>query len=71
MTVLLGGQTTLVQGDQVNVLPAVNNTASNSGNPGAAPNISIQDDNGNDITGQITAGAWRDCSAFGTICFLR
>ena len=54
---LLGGQTTLVQGNQVNVLQAVNNTASNSGNPGAAPNISIQDDNGNDITGQITSGS--------------
>jgi flagellar hook-associated protein 1 FlgK len=34
----------------------VNDTASNSGNPGAAPNISIEDSNGNDITSQITSG---------------
>ncbi len=57
VTVLLGGQTTLVQGNQVTVLQAVNNTASNSGNPGAAPNISIQDANGDDITGEVTSGS--------------
>jgi flagellar hook-associated protein 1 FlgK len=57
VTVLLGGQTTLVEGVQVNAIQAVNNTASNSGNPGAAPNISIEDSNGNDITGQITSGS--------------
>jgi flagellar hook-associated protein 1 FlgK len=34
----------------------VNNTASNSGNPGAAPLISIEDSSGNDITSQITSG---------------
>jgi flagellar hook-associated protein 1 FlgK len=56
VTVLLGGQTPLVEGVQVNAIQAVNNTASNSGNPGAAPNISIEDSNGNDITSQITAG---------------
>ncbi len=56
VTVLLGGQTPLVEGTQVNTIQAVNNTASNSGNPGAAPSISIQDSNGNDITSQITSG---------------
>ncbi len=57
VTVLLGGQTALVQGTQVNALQAVNNTASNNGNPGAAPLISIQDSNGNDVTGQVTQGS--------------
>ncbi len=57
VTVLLGGQTPLVEGTQVNAIQAVNNTASNSGNPGAAPNISILDSNGDDITSQITAGS--------------
>jgi len=56
VTVLLGGQTALVEGTQVNTIQAVNNIASNAGNPGAAPNISIEDSNGNDITGQITGG---------------
>ncbi len=57
VTVLLGGQTPLVEGNQVNAIQAVNDTASNSGNPGAAPLISIEDSNGNDITSQITAGS--------------
>jgi flagellar hook-associated protein 1 len=57
VTVLLGGQTTLVEGTQVNAIQAVNNTASNNGNPGAAPNISIEDSSGNDITSQITSGS--------------
>jgi flagellar hook-associated protein 1 len=57
VTVLLGGQTALVDGTQVNAIQAVNDTASNNGNPGAAPNISIEDSNGNDITGQITEGS--------------
>ena len=57
VTVLLGGQTPLVEGTQVNPIQAVNNTASNSGNPGAAPNISIEDSNGQDITSQITSGS--------------
>ena len=56
VTVLLGNQTPLVEGTQVNAIQAVNNTASNSGNTSAAPNISIEDANGNDITGDITAG---------------
>jgi len=57
ITVLLGGQTPIVEGTQVNTVQAANNTASNSGNPGAAPNISILDSNGDDITSQITAGS--------------
>ena len=56
VTVLVGGQTPLVEGNQVNAIQAVNNTASNSGNTSAAPNISIEDSNGNDITSDITSG---------------
>lgn len=56
-TVLLGGQTALVVGTQINPIQAVNDLASNSGNPGAAPNISIQDAGGNDITSEITGGS--------------
>lgn len=56
VTVLLGGQTTLVEGTQVNDISAGNNSASNSGNPGASPLISIYDSNGNDITSQISSG---------------
>jgi flagellar hook-associated protein 1 FlgK len=39
------------------VLQAVNNTASNNGNADAAPNISIVDANGDDLTGEITSGS--------------
>lgn len=57
VTVLLGGQTALVEGTQMNAIQAGNNTASNNGNAGAAPLISIFDSNGNDITSQISAGS--------------
>jgi flagellar hook-associated protein 1 FlgK len=57
VTVLLGGQTALVEGDNVNAIQAVNDTASTAGNPGAAPTISIEDSNGNDITGEIGTGS--------------
>ncbi len=57
VTVLLGGQTALVEGSQVNAIQAVNNTASNAGNAGAAPLISIQNADGNDVTSQITGGS--------------
>ena len=57
VTVLLGGQTPLVEGMQVNAIQAVNNTASTNGNPGAAPTISIEDSSGNNITSQITSGS--------------
>jgi len=56
VTVMLGGQTDLVEGTQVNAIQAVNNIASTNGNPGAAPTIGIEDSNGNDITSQITTG---------------
>ena len=46
-----------MEGTQVNAIQAVNNTASNAGNPGAAPTISIVDSNGDDITSQITSGS--------------
>ena len=46
-----------MEGLQVTTIQAVNNTASNNGNPGAAPNISIEDSNGDDITGEITSGS--------------
>jgi flagellar hook-associated protein 1 FlgK len=57
VTVLLGGQTPLVEGMQVNAIQAVNDTASTNGNPGAAPTISIEDSSGNNITSQITSGS--------------
>lgn len=57
VTVLLGGQTALVEGLQVNDISAGNNTASTSGNTGATPLISIYDSNGNDITSQISSGS--------------
>jgi flagellar hook-associated protein 1 FlgK len=57
VTVLLGGQTALVEGDNVNAIQAVNDTASTAGNPGAAPTISIEDSNGDDITSEIATGS--------------
>src|SRR3984957_6054157 len=45
VTVLVGGQTPLVEGTQVNDIQAVNDNASNSGNPDAAPLVSIEDVN--------------------------
>ena len=57
VTVLVGGQTPLVEGVQVNAIQAVNNTASNTGNTSAAPNISIVDSSGNDITSEISSGS--------------
>src|SRR5580698_5108761 len=57
VTVLVGGQTPLVIGTQVNDLQAVNNTSSTAGNPGAAPTISIVDSNGNDVTSEVTSGS--------------
>ena len=57
VTVLLGNQTPLVIGTQVNAISAGNNTASNSGNPSASPTISIFDADGNDITNEITSGS--------------
>jgi flagellar hook-associated protein 1 FlgK len=57
VTVLLGGQTALVVGNQVNAIQAGNDTTSNTGNPGAAPNVKITDAHGNDITSQFSSGS--------------
>lgn len=57
ITVLLGGQTPLVEGSQVNAIQAGIDTGSNTGNTGAAPLTSIFDSSGNDITSQITSGS--------------
>ena len=54
VTVLLGGQTPLVIGTQVNALQ-VQNDATNALN--GPPNQSIVDSNGNDVTGQVTSGS--------------
>ena len=54
VTVLLGGQTPLVIGTQVNALQ-VQNDATNSLN--GPPNQSIVDSNGNDVTNQVTSGS--------------
>src|SRR5581483_8972835 len=56
-TVLLGGQTALVEGLQMTPIQAANDPASNAGNPGAAPNVIIQDASGKDITSEITGGS--------------
>ena len=53
VTVLLGGQTPLVIGTQVDALQ-VKNDATNALN--GPPNQSIVDSNGNDVTSQITSG---------------
>ncbi|HLK21804.1 MAG TPA: flagellar hook-associated protein FlgK [Bryobacteraceae bacterium] len=54
VTVLLGGQTPLVIGTQLNTLQ-VQNDATNSLN--GPPNQAIVDSNGNDVTSQITSGS--------------
>jgi len=54
VTVLLGGQTPLVIGTQVNALQ-VQNDATNALN--GPPNQSIVDSNGNDVTSQVTSGS--------------
>jgi len=57
VTVLLGGQSPLVIGTQAFPIKAIDNTASNAGNPGAPPNVEIVDSNGYDITSQVTSGS--------------
>jgi len=54
VTVLLGGQTPLVIGTQLNALQ-VQNDATNAGN--GPPNQSIVDSNGTDVTSQVTSGS--------------
>jgi flagellar hook-associated protein 1 len=54
VTVLLGGQTPLVIGTQLNALQ-VQPDATNGGN--GPPNETIVDSNGNDVTSQVTSGS--------------
>ena len=54
VTVLLGGQTPLVIGNQLNALQ-VQTDASNGGN--GPPNVSIVDSTNNDVTAQVTSGS--------------
>ena len=57
VTVLLGGQTPLVIGEQMNALTAQPVNTSGALNPGGAPNTQIVDSAGNDVTSQITSGS--------------
>jgi flagellar hook-associated protein 1 FlgK len=57
VTVLLGGQTPLVIGEQVNVIQAQSASTTGAVNPNGAPNTQIVDSSGNDITSQITSGS--------------
>ncbi|HWY47344.1 MAG TPA: flagellar hook-associated protein FlgK [Bryobacteraceae bacterium] len=56
VTVLLGGQTPLVIGTQVNALKVQAQNTTGAPNPGGAPNTQIVDSSGNDVTSQITSG---------------
>ena len=57
VTVLLGGQTPLVIGQQVNALQVQPENTAGAQNPNSAPNTQILDSSGNDITAQITSGS--------------
>ena len=57
VTVLLGGQTPLVIGEQVNALQVKPENTTGALNPNGAPNTQILDSSGNDITSQITSGS--------------
>jgi len=57
VTVLLGGQTPLVIGNQVNALQVQPQDTTGAPNPGGAPNTEILDSSGNDVTSQVTSGA--------------
>ena len=54
VTVLLGGQTPLVIGTQVNPLQVSSDVANAVNGP---PNTTILDSNGNNVTGQVTSGS--------------
>lgn len=54
VTVLLGGQTPLVIGSQVDTLQVQSDVANNTNGP---PNTTIVDSLGNDLTGQVTSGS--------------
>ena len=53
VTVLVGGQTPLVIGTQVNALQVANDASTGNG----PPNVAILDNAGKDVTGQITSGS--------------
>lgn len=57
VTVLLGGQTPLVIGQDVHPIQLRNEDTSGAQNPNGAPNLQIVDDTGADITGQVTSGS--------------
>jgi len=57
VTVLLGGQTPLVIGQQVNPLQVQPENTTGAPNPNGAPNTQILDSSGNDVTSQITSGS--------------
>lgn len=57
VTVLLGGQTPLVIGDQLNALKVQLTPAANALNPNAPPNAAIIDSNGADVTSQVSSGS--------------
>jgi len=57
VTVLLGGQTPLVIGNQLNALKVQFTPSPNASNPNAPPNASILDGNGVDITNQVSSGS--------------
>jgi flagellar hook-associated protein 1 FlgK len=57
VTVLLGGQTPLVIGQQVNALQVQPESTTGALNPNGAPNTQILDSSGNDITSQFTSGS--------------
>lgn len=56
VTVLLGGQVPIVNGDQVNPLSVSYPTPSNAANPSAAPDAAILDSNGTDVTAKLADG---------------
>jgi flagellar hook-associated protein 1 FlgK len=57
VTVLLGGQTPLVIGNQVNALQVQPENTTGALNPSGAPNTEIFDSSGNNVTSQITSGS--------------
>jgi len=57
VTVLLGGQTPLVIGEQMNALQVQPENTAGALNPNGAPNTQILDSSGNDVTAQITSGS--------------
>jgi len=57
VTVLLGGQTPLVIGTQVNALQVQYTPSANATNPNAPPGASIVDSHGVDVTSQVSSGA--------------